>query len=59
MADTTKMQDIIDEFLKTTSGRNLIASDEVADLLLDLRSELDNIRYADVEIPEPVAATAG
>ena len=57
MADTTKMQGIIDEFLKTTSGRNLIASNEVADLLLDLRSELDNIHYSDVEIPEPVAAT--
>ena len=55
--ETDTMQSIIDEFLRTTSGRSLISSDEVANLLLDLRSELDNVRYSDVEIPEPVGTS--
>lgn len=53
MVDTSNMQSIIDDFLRTTSGRNLIASAEVADLLLDLRSELENITYSDVAVPDP------
>lgn len=53
MVDTSTMQSIIDDFLKTTSGRNLISSDEVANLLLDLRSELDDIAYSDVVVPDP------
>lgn len=58
MIDTEAMQIVIDEFLKTTSGRNLISSGEVQNLLLDLRSELDNIKFSDETVPEPVCASS-
>lgn len=57
MVDTDAMQTIIDEFLKITSGRNLISSGEVQNLLLDLRSELDNIKFSDESLPEPVGVS--
>jgi hypothetical protein len=38
--DAEEVATLIDEFLATTSSRTLISSDEVADLLLDLRLHL-------------------
>ena len=43
---------IIDQALGTMQQRNLVPTDEVADLLLDLRLLLSGV-------PEPVAAPAG